>query len=372
MDRAQQTEQLTGRQREVLRLVERGHTNGEIAEQLGISLQGVKWHVRELLGKLGAESREELIERAHSRRGWANTVRWFRGGAALAGIKAVAIGGTAIVAGAGIFVASTWNGRDDPDALSLSETTPTVQMLSPAPLPSVTGSIWTPEEALRHARQQVGADIGASSLDSKFDRPINLDDYVVTQFEWMPGADRYDFPDGDRYWATEDGRTRDLWLVQYRGSAYDKSPQNAQTVDVAVFALVEDGATAKAVQALSVDVVDRAGNPVGAGGGDFRLKSMDARMSAMVTPRGPEFTVARANGAADGPALNVFQSEAGSWCMKAQSLECGIDPARPSYPLIFGVGSGFNGRTGEGHLVPGHCAHVCLPKVCSIVRLYDV
>lgn len=50
---------LTPRQREVLDLIARGKTNGEIAEQLGITLDGAKFHVREILAKLGVDSREE-------------------------------------------------------------------------------------------------------------------------------------------------------------------------------------------------------------------------------------------------------------------------------------------------------------------------
>ena len=37
--------QWTPRQHEVLSLIEKGRTNGEIAEILGISLAGAKWHV---------------------------------------------------------------------------------------------------------------------------------------------------------------------------------------------------------------------------------------------------------------------------------------------------------------------------------------
>lgn len=59
--------ELTARQREVLALISRGHTNPEIAERLGISLEGAKHHVSEILSKLGVSSREEAAEwwRAH-------------------------------------------------------------------------------------------------------------------------------------------------------------------------------------------------------------------------------------------------------------------------------------------------------------------
>lgn len=50
---------LTQRQREVLALVARGRTNSEIAAALGISLEGVKYHVSEILARLGLASREE-------------------------------------------------------------------------------------------------------------------------------------------------------------------------------------------------------------------------------------------------------------------------------------------------------------------------
>src|SRR5690606_34160008 len=50
---------LTDRQEELLRLIERDMTNGQIATELGIMLDGVKFHVSEILSKLEVESREE-------------------------------------------------------------------------------------------------------------------------------------------------------------------------------------------------------------------------------------------------------------------------------------------------------------------------
>jgi DNA-binding CsgD family transcriptional regulator len=52
----------TPRQREVLALIAAGRTNGEIAALLQISLSGAKWHVTEILSKLGVESREEAAD----------------------------------------------------------------------------------------------------------------------------------------------------------------------------------------------------------------------------------------------------------------------------------------------------------------------
>lgn len=52
----------TARQREVLDLVARGYTNPEIASHLGISLDGAKWHVSEIISKLGVSTREEAAD----------------------------------------------------------------------------------------------------------------------------------------------------------------------------------------------------------------------------------------------------------------------------------------------------------------------
>lgn len=54
-----QTKALTSRQRLVLDLILAGRTNPEIAEELGISLDGAKWHVSEAFNRLGVASREE-------------------------------------------------------------------------------------------------------------------------------------------------------------------------------------------------------------------------------------------------------------------------------------------------------------------------
>jgi len=54
--------ELTERQEEVLRLIARGYTNAQIGEALGITLDGAKAHVREVMRKLDASSREDAVE----------------------------------------------------------------------------------------------------------------------------------------------------------------------------------------------------------------------------------------------------------------------------------------------------------------------
>ncbi len=53
----------------MLELIAKGKTNGEIAERLGISLDGAKWHVSEILTKLDVDSREDAAAWWASQRG---------------------------------------------------------------------------------------------------------------------------------------------------------------------------------------------------------------------------------------------------------------------------------------------------------------
>lgn len=107
-EKARQLE-LTPRQREVLSLIAAGKTNAEIAEALAISLDGAKYHVREILQKLGVDSREDAVRVWRERRSpsgrtgrWLHALfpgsglRWMVTGAA--GLAAAAVGVGALVA----------------------------------------------------------------------------------------------------------------------------------------------------------------------------------------------------------------------------------------------------------------------------------
>jgi DNA-binding NarL/FixJ family response regulator len=56
-----ETEDLSNREREVLDLVAQGFSNKEIAERLGISLDGVLWHLKHIYQKLHVHSRTEAV-----------------------------------------------------------------------------------------------------------------------------------------------------------------------------------------------------------------------------------------------------------------------------------------------------------------------
>jgi two-component system response regulator NreC len=61
-----EVETLTSREEEVLRLLARGYTNHEIADELIISVKTVETHRAHILGKLGLRKRAELVRYAQT------------------------------------------------------------------------------------------------------------------------------------------------------------------------------------------------------------------------------------------------------------------------------------------------------------------
>ena len=93
---------LTPREWEVLDLLRQGLTNEEIAERLGVSFAGAKYHVSEILSKLGVSSREEAAR--WSADGGGERPRWAAARAlvpASLAARAVALG-MALVVAAGV------------------------------------------------------------------------------------------------------------------------------------------------------------------------------------------------------------------------------------------------------------------------------
>ncbi len=63
--RPQQREKLTPRQLEILRLIASGYTTGQIAAELYLSPETVRWHVKAILRKLNARTRAEAAAALH-------------------------------------------------------------------------------------------------------------------------------------------------------------------------------------------------------------------------------------------------------------------------------------------------------------------
>jgi DNA-binding CsgD family transcriptional regulator len=57
-------EQLSRRELEILALLAQHYTNKEIASNLNLSVNSVKWYARQIYGKLGIENRRQVAARA--------------------------------------------------------------------------------------------------------------------------------------------------------------------------------------------------------------------------------------------------------------------------------------------------------------------
>jgi DNA-binding CsgD family transcriptional regulator len=128
-------DELSPRQVEVIRLVEAGLTNAEIAERLGITLDGAKYHVREIMTKLRVESREEAVA------AWRSSGRripdWIAAlGVLLGGARGVAVGMAvaAVVAGAvAIGLAATHGDDSLPSAAETETASPITPITTASP-----------------------------------------------------------------------------------------------------------------------------------------------------------------------------------------------------------------------------------------------
>jgi DNA-binding CsgD family transcriptional regulator len=99
---------LTEQQRRVIELMSRGRTNYDIAQELEVTLDGAKYHIRQVFDKLGVDSREEAVAAWKASRGGVfERVRgwlWPVGAAAVGGaaiVTAVVVGAVALSGGFG-------------------------------------------------------------------------------------------------------------------------------------------------------------------------------------------------------------------------------------------------------------------------------
>jgi DNA-binding CsgD family transcriptional regulator len=110
---------LTPREWEVLALIKEGLTNPQIAQRLGISEHRARFHVSEILSKLGVESRREAAEWRPARKPFA-----LFGLLMKAGVAAAVVAGVIALMLLGIGVLAM-NSRASSDADSLAAPTST-------------------------------------------------------------------------------------------------------------------------------------------------------------------------------------------------------------------------------------------------------
>ncbi len=143
--------ELSPRQRQVLRLMAAGATNGQIAEKLGLSLEGAKWHVREIFARLGVDSREEAVAWWSIRRRGVGPFAW-------SPIALFAGAGTAVVAvlaGVAVIYGVSTGGDQGPGAAagdtatSVASPVATVAPTSTPIIARVTSTPLRPQPALR-------------------------------------------------------------------------------------------------------------------------------------------------------------------------------------------------------------------------------
>jgi len=226
MESARTGERLTERELEVLALVGRGRTNGQIAEELGITFATAKWYVSQLISKEGVSSREELAARWQEQHGLRARMRgWVRAAFSLSAMK-VALGGAAtavvIAAGGAVVLGTRGSGAEPGD-----EATST---LEPAPPPPAVSS--------RNIPRVSPADGG-----------------TVTRASTVPKA--IDQPGGVCAEVTFDGLTQNFRAFRMALDGTDVTPQ------LAIFAggqmcLAEPGGVPPGRHTARVEVVDSA------------------------------------------------------------------------------------------------------------------
>lgn len=111
VDRLDAVRTLNARQREVLALAAKRLTNPEIGERLGITRDGVKWHMSEILARLDVDTREEAVDLWKRYNGLpyrlhrlarvilpTATLRWAAAGVGAAAVVTVAVVAVSVVA----------------------------------------------------------------------------------------------------------------------------------------------------------------------------------------------------------------------------------------------------------------------------------
>ncbi len=155
-------EELTPRQREVLALLARGLTNAQIAAELGITPDGAKYHVSEILARLDLDTREEAADYWRANNGLTSRLRhWARGAASLPlAWRWAATGVVAVAVASGTILAISLAGDGATPASEPEPASPTPVSTASTPTPAVTApsALSAPSRALQERLGNVRAE----------------------------------------------------------------------------------------------------------------------------------------------------------------------------------------------------------------------
>ena len=224
--------ELTDRQKEVLSLIASGRTNPEIAGTLGVSLAGAKWHVSEVISRLGVETREEATEvwreeHALPRR-FSNAFHGLIGLGTLKIALGVAAVGTVGAFAAGVIISAqqSQTGGDEP-------------AVAAAKLPDSPNSIYSSAEAAAVGRELAAGVIvrdsrlGALTVEGRTFTPSEL---TFVEEKFFENATFKDV--GQPGLASAFPTGRNLWTEEFVVKGFD-TPTGPG--DVRVTVLFEDG-----------------------------------------------------------------------------------------------------------------------------------
>ncbi|MBA4181341.1 MAG: hypothetical protein C0506_12190 [Anaerolinea sp.] len=322
LDGARDPATLTPRQMQVLELIAAGRTNAQIAETLGVSLAGAKWHVSEVLSRLGVASREEAAEYWRRRGGLPR--RAARAVRALFGVglfKTVAAGAAAATLGGGVVLGVLSFGSGDNET---AKTPP--------------GPIFSEAEARERATYAAGEYLKQTDIlqtTSVDGHPLSIDDLQIVELVYFPlGETPILTTVPDRWYGNFD---QPVWAAVLRRENVQLSRTAWTDGRMTVTVLFEDG-TGKVHGAGargSSKQMDEAPQPP-------PDPTRDPALAERVTDY---FPVMRLDATNLHTTFNVYQTRGGDWCWqqvfdeRGSSGGCGLDPSFGPSPDIFGVGA---------------------------------
>lgn len=324
----------TLRQRQVLDLIGRGRTNAEIADEFGISLAGAKWHVSEVLSKLGVASREEAAAYWREERGVkARLHRAARRAIVLAPLKVVA-GTAALAAIAGGVILG----------IGLTGTTRDAASTTPAASTTVRGdgAVFTDAEALQRATYIAGLYLKQTDLPQTTQisgHPLQVSDLTLVSSGYSPPSADAATPVG----APDDGGIGSWAFEWERDGVTIPGPPDKDGVPHPAVAATDGIVT------LNVKFQDGTGKVLGAGAAKSRPAGsqppapLPTPDTSLQEPATMTFPVATLGSGPDMRRLGIYRNRGGEWCWSetdwiggSSSPTCPVAPSAEAQH-IFGV-----------------------------------